>query len=757
MDFCKNHLLPDWTSGFEQRKTSVLQLPYEEYTGPMEKSASDANSYKLVRLPNNLVVMCVQDTQIEMAAAALSVDVGSNMDPVELQGLAHFLEHMLFMGTEKYPDENDNPEHPFSKFMIGNIEALRQSAKDNGLNLHEELLKFHNKYYSSDIMKLVVYGNHSLDQLVEWAASKFSGIKSKGDNVQRVLDNPVSAENLGKAVYFETINDKHMINIAFPVPNTKAMYRHDPFKYIAHLIGHEDHDSILAHLKKQGWATGLGVWSTVSQNNGFSDFTISINATPEGQECYADILRAIFAYVQMLVTSGPQEWIQQEISSMKRIEFDNAAKVGALDWALNYLHLIHNEYVAPEHVLSKDGAYETFNYDDILHCLGSINPTNFRVFLGTAKHSSIDCSETEPYFGTKYHVDSIPSDLLLELASDAINVDGLCLPEKNLFIPNDFTIKNANMLGAEAVLRPTLLKLNDNFELWFKQDDQFNTPKGSGRDALVLQVEGESNPMYVTLHINKFIDDMQQRLIDMTDEQFNNRVQSLIKLYQERVKNIDIEAERYSRKMKSGTYGFALDDKMVALLQTVTKEKLLEFWNKYINPRTAPAYTRIDIQIWSAKIWKPTVSEVKTYSAKTLALYGCLKSEGSDGLDISKVDEFICKAIAARKEQVSDGDSADTLVEQLKRAGLSESGSTYTVGKSSEHAKHTMAALELAIKDHDTFGNYSEVSHTNFATIGMSKTPDGMWLMEDYRKFQATQQLHGLELPAEVLVPKYSS
>lgn len=33
--------------------------------------------------------------------------VGSFKDPNDAQGLAHYLEHMLFMGTAKYPDEND--------------------------------------------------------------------------------------------------------------------------------------------------------------------------------------------------------------------------------------------------------------------------------------------------------------------------------------------------------------------------------------------------------------------------------------------------------------------------------------------------------------------------------------------------------------------------------------------------------------------------------------------------------------------------
>jgi len=51
-------------------------------------------------------VMLVQDTNSETTAVSLSVGVGSFQNPPQQQGLAHYLEHMLFLGTEKYPDPN---------------------------------------------------------------------------------------------------------------------------------------------------------------------------------------------------------------------------------------------------------------------------------------------------------------------------------------------------------------------------------------------------------------------------------------------------------------------------------------------------------------------------------------------------------------------------------------------------------------------------------------------------------------------------
>eukprot|EP00249_Psilotum_nudum_P016776 c25983_g1_i2 orf=79-3465(+) len=43
----------------------------------------------------------------KLAAAAMCVGVGSFSDPKDGQGMAHFLEHMLFMGSSKFPNENE--------------------------------------------------------------------------------------------------------------------------------------------------------------------------------------------------------------------------------------------------------------------------------------------------------------------------------------------------------------------------------------------------------------------------------------------------------------------------------------------------------------------------------------------------------------------------------------------------------------------------------------------------------------------------
>ncbi|GAA0787353.1 insulinase family protein [Marinobacterium sediminicola] len=76
-----------------------LPLRAEIITAPV-----DTREYRYLQLENGLRVVVISDPRTDKAAVSLNVSVGSNANPAERPGLAHFLEHMLFLGTEKYPE-----------------------------------------------------------------------------------------------------------------------------------------------------------------------------------------------------------------------------------------------------------------------------------------------------------------------------------------------------------------------------------------------------------------------------------------------------------------------------------------------------------------------------------------------------------------------------------------------------------------------------------------------------------------------------
>ncbi|KAJ2160352.1 metalloprotease, partial [Coemansia sp. RSA 562] len=108
-----------WTTEFVERQTTS-NLTYYVFDGSLEQSVGDTRQHQLIKLPNNLVVLCTSDPDSAKAAASLSVNVGSMANPKEFPGMAHFLEHMLFMGSVKYPTENEYTEYIANNLGIYN-------------------------------------------------------------------------------------------------------------------------------------------------------------------------------------------------------------------------------------------------------------------------------------------------------------------------------------------------------------------------------------------------------------------------------------------------------------------------------------------------------------------------------------------------------------------------------------------------------------------------------------------------------------
>lgn len=96
------------------------------------KSEGDKKEYRVIKLPNGLKALLIKKNEEKtseseiLAAANLTVGVGSFDEPPNIGGLAHFLEHMLFMGSEKYPEESS-----YNQFISAN------GGSDNAMTENE--------------------------------------------------------------------------------------------------------------------------------------------------------------------------------------------------------------------------------------------------------------------------------------------------------------------------------------------------------------------------------------------------------------------------------------------------------------------------------------------------------------------------------------------------------------------------------------------------------------------------------------------
>jgi insulysin len=79
----------------------------------MQTSQLDDREYKILTLDNKLNVILIRDKDVSINCVTMLVKIGYMFD--EYAGMAHFLEHMLFMGTEKFPNEKH-----FSEFILKN-------------------------------------------------------------------------------------------------------------------------------------------------------------------------------------------------------------------------------------------------------------------------------------------------------------------------------------------------------------------------------------------------------------------------------------------------------------------------------------------------------------------------------------------------------------------------------------------------------------------------------------------------------------
>lgn len=100
-----------FNAGFAQKKFEWKDATVNGYT--YRYVTNDPMKARFYTLKNGLTVMLSSNIKEPRIKALIGVRAGSNSDPKDHTGLAHYLEHLLFKGTYKYGSLDSAKEKPF--------------------------------------------------------------------------------------------------------------------------------------------------------------------------------------------------------------------------------------------------------------------------------------------------------------------------------------------------------------------------------------------------------------------------------------------------------------------------------------------------------------------------------------------------------------------------------------------------------------------------------------------------------------------
>lgn len=507
------------------------------------KSAGDTSSYRYLLLPNELQVLLISDKNADKAAASLDVFVGSSSDPVARQGLAHFLEHMLFLGTDRYPEpdeyqafisehggrhnaytsfehtnyffdinpasfesaldrfsrffvaplfnaeyvereknavhseykariKNDyrrqmdvfsqvvNPEHPASKFSVGNLDTL----EDRDGKLRQDLLAFYKAHYSANRMALVVLAPSSLDELQAMVLERFQEVPNFNTD-KPVHGQPLFAQgSLPLLVTMQPVRELRELSLTFPMPAMHEFDRQKPLAYLANLIGHEGKGSLLEVLKSRGLAEGLRAGEGIADRSG-SSFDVTIALTPAGFEQWREVLSLVYREIDLVRQRGIAQWRFEEQGALADQQFRFKELSDPINRVSGLAASLH-EYPY-EDVMR--GPYRMDQYDESLlqRILGYLSPDNAMVMLMAP---DVDTARVTEKYQVPYGVTRVPA-----LPDSVVAQKQLSLPEANPFVPKNFDLLLPEK-AAEPGL-PALLETRPYYRLWHYADNYYQVPK----------------------------------------------------------------------------------------------------------------------------------------------------------------------------------------------------------------------------------------------------------------------------------------
>ena len=266
------------------------------------------------------------------------------------------------------------------------------------------------------------------------------------------------------------MKDVRELLIQWPVSSTYQQPRTKPNRYWSHLLGHEGRGSVLSILKTKGWADRLSAGELRSASS-FGLFGCRITLSPLGLEHIDEIVEMVYSYIRIVKAAGPSERIWREEAELKRMEFTLQETKPPADMVCGLARDM--QFFAPADVLGASSLLFEYDADAIVRTGAMLVPSNMRLFVAAPEFKASALGLKERWYQTEYSDEPI-EPALLRRWENAPPASGLHLPEPNVFIPDDLSLRPA---PAEAATHPTLIRDDALCKVWHKLDTTFKLPR----------------------------------------------------------------------------------------------------------------------------------------------------------------------------------------------------------------------------------------------------------------------------------------
>lgn len=455
---------------------------------PVVTPPGDESVYKSIKLENDLRLYLVSNSRLSSSAAVLKVNVGQYQDPALQPGLAHFVEHMIFQSSQKYPEPNafqeyiaqnagfsnaitfaqhtnyffsivpdkfkgaldrlgaaiTNPlfdpvyvdkernavdqewqrlrendgfatqringllgskHHPLQRFGIGNLETLRDKGSSK---LLAETRNFHKRFYSANLMTLVLVGPQSIPELRNLADKYFSSVPNREVDSPEVNIPYWSAEDTHREiVYYRSKSDVEELMLQFPLKDNSKYWRSNPNAYIYHLMSSEEKGSLIPTLREAGLIESASTMIAPRAYGKDGVFTVNFQLQEKGSENRTKILSAFFSYIEQLKENAVASEYANIFQGYLYEKFKRLQPKDPLTKALNIANNV--SWIPFENILNFQFIYEEFNSEPILEALSQVNPESMRLW-----HISNDqkVDKALVYADGKYRTEPVTEDHL---------------------------------------------------------------------------------------------------------------------------------------------------------------------------------------------------------------------------------------------------------------------------------------------------------------------------------------------------------